>query len=176
MIAMLTRLVPRWPLFPRGGSDARARAAFVLLEVTLAVVILGLASAVFMRSFVLSLHSIRRMDISMKASLLAQAKLHSFDLFPPEEGKREGTFADDPDYGEPFKFYSWIVESEEKEIDYDDVEMEGTRRELFPITQVRLQILYDDGINRRYMPIDVTTYLSGLDPFSYQTRQSTQYF
>jgi type II secretory pathway pseudopilin PulG len=158
------------------GSPSRPSRAFVLLEVTLAVVILGISSAVFMRSFVLSMHSIRRMDISMKASLLAQAKLNSFDLFPPEEGKKEGAFADDPDYGEVFKFYFWILEAEEKEIDYDDVDTEGARRELFPLTQVRLQILYNDGVNRRYVPIDVTTYLTGLDPFSYQTRQTTQYF
>lgn len=160
----------------RGNLNPRSRLAFVLLEVTLAVVILGLSSAVFMRSFVLSMHSIRRMDISMKASLLAQAKLHSFDLFPPEEGKKEGAFADNPDYGEAFKFYYWILEAEEKEIDYDDVDMEGARRELFPLTQVRLQILYDDGVHRRYVPIDVTTYLMGLDPFSYETRLNTQYF
>lgn len=154
----------------------RSGRAFVLLEVTLAVVILGVAAAVFMRSFVQSMAATRRIEITMKATFLARALLESYDLFPPEEGKSEGRFADHPMFGPDYKEYSWVVEREDEEIVYDSLVTEGLRRKLVPYQRVHLEIVYDNGRDRRFVPVEIDTALMGFDPFSANTRQNTQLF
>ena len=162
------------------GASSRisrtTRRAFVLLEVTAAVVILGIASAVFMRSFIQSLHAQKRLEITLRAGFLAQSVVETLDLFPPEEGKIEGSFAEDPTFGEPYRFYSYLLETEYEEIDYEDVSLEGTKRDLFPLIKVHLRIVYDDGRNKRFVPVDLYTAVVETDPFAPAVRQQMQLF
>jgi type II secretory pathway pseudopilin PulG len=149
---------------------------FILLEVTVALVILGITAAVSLRSFVLSMHATRELEIAMRASLLAQSMLETFDLVPPPEGRAQGAFGEDPAYGAPYRYYFWKTETEELEIDYDDVSLEGLKREMVPLVQVHLEIYYDDGRNRVFRPIDLQTYVMGFDAWSEQSRRENQYF
>jgi len=155
---------------------SRRTRAFILLEVTVAVVILGIAAAVAMRSFILSMHATRELEISMRATLLAQAMMESWDLVPPEDGKTEGSFGEDPNYGPQYMYYFYRMEVEDKEIDYEDVSLEGLRREFVPLKQVHLEIYYDDQKNRQFKPLDIRTCVLGLDPFATQARQANSYF
>jgi len=161
------------PAVPR---PSRRVVAFILLEVMVAVVILGIAAAVSMRSVMLSMHATRELEISMRASLLAQAMMESWDLAPPVEGKTDGSFGEDPNYGKEYAFYFYKMEVEEKKVEYDDVSEEGTKREFVPLKKVHLEIIYDDQKNRQYRPLDIYTSVLGLDPVSPQSRQANQLF
>ncbi len=158
------------------GNFHRRAGAFVLLEVMVAVVILGIAAAVSMRSFMLSMHATRELEISMRAGLLAQAMMESWDLAPPAEGKTEGSFGEDPNYGKDYAFYFYKMEVEDDEVDYDDVSEEGIQREFVLLKKVHLEIYYDDQKNRQSRPLDIYTSVLGLDPISPQARQANQLF
>jgi len=159
------------------GTRRRAsHAGFILLEVMTAVVILGIACAVLIRSFIQSMHASRQVEITLRAGMLAQAVVETLDLFPPEEGKISGSFGEDPTFGAPYQYYFYEMETEVDTIDYKDVEMEGMRRDFVPLRTVRLRIIYDDGRNRRFVPIDLKTCVIEDDPFSPATRRNYQLF
>lgn len=158
-----------------GRANRRPR-AFILLEVTVALVILGIAAAVSMRSFILSMHATRELEISERADLLAKAMMESWDLVPPPEGKAEGSFGKDPNYGPEYRFYFYRMDVENQDIDYLDVSNEGMRRDFVPLKKVHLEIFYDDQQNRRFRPVNLYTYCLGIDPFSAQAHQANQLF
>ena len=166
--------------FPHGASASfflsKLKRAFILLEVMVTVVILGVAAAAFMRTFLTNMHAARKMEIALRASLLAQATLERYELFPPLEGEYEGAFAEDPDFGPLYENYFWFSEIERVSIDYEEVELEGLGRDLVDLTQVHLKIIYDDGKNRRYTPVDRTTFLLEFDPFSNKARSANLLF
>ena len=98
------------------------------------------------------------------------------DLAPPAEGKTEGSFGEDPNYGKDYAFYFYKMEVEDDEVDYDDVSEEGIQREFVLLKKVHLEIYYDDQKNRQSRPLDIYTSVLGLDPISPQARQANQLF
>ncbi|MCB2154238.1 type II secretion system GspH family protein [bacterium] len=155
--------------------QSKQRPAFVLLEVMLALVILSVAMTALLRGFILSIHTIRENNIVATATLLAETLMEDYELEPPVEGQDEGFFTDDERFGEDFKNYAWEREVEESDVDYSDaprVELQDPE----PIYEMKLQIIYDDGENRRFVPIAIDTYLLETQLFSDKALEKNQLF
>src|SRR5947208_791636 len=86
---------------------------FVLLEVVISLVILGIAVATIMRSFTISMAAIRKNDVSVQAFVLAESMLQSLEVTPPQKGKLTGSFEADG-----FPNYSWEMNAKEEDIKY----------------------------------------------------------
>lgn len=67
----------------------RATTGFVLLEVLVSMVILGIAMATMMRSFTLSIAAIRNNDVTTQATVLAETLLQSLEAEPPKKGSHQ---------------------------------------------------------------------------------------
>ncbi len=149
--------------------------SFVLLEVTVALIILAVAMTGILRGFVIGLNSIRMNKIALSATLLAESMLEDFELEPPIEGRDEGEFADDDRFGEDFKNFKWRYQVKEEEVDYDDIPKDPLQ-EPEPLYELELDIIYDDGRHQPFVPVSVTTYLLDTQLFSTDALQSSQLF
>lgn len=144
----------------------RAR-AFVLLEVVLAITILGVSSFAFMRSFTQSMHAARVMEVQTQAALFARQLSEEFEYFPPEEGESVGGF------GDAYRNYSYRVTLEYEEPDYDEDNLDfDAIEQFFPMRRLIIEIIYDDGRAAPYSPITLETALVGFEPFSVQSKRS----
>lgn len=151
------------------------RRSFVLLEVLVALVILGITLTALLRGFMVGMNAMRELKIMNTASQLAESLLDDFELEPPRDGKGEGRFADDPRFGEEFANYTWEYSVEEDDIRYRDTPR-GTRQEQEPIRTLELTIRYDDGVHRQFVPIRLTTYLMETQLFTDRALQANQLF
>ena len=154
----------------------RRRRSFVLLEVTIALVILGVSMGAVLRGFMIGFYSLKEIRLIEEASLLAETMLEDYELEPPPEGDREGFFVDDPRFGEAFANYEWVRDVEEEELRYSGEVPRDPLQELEPLYRIRLEIWYDDGESRRFMPIAVETYLLDTTIFSQEAIQANQLF
>lgn len=162
--------------------------AFVLLEVMLSIVILGVAIAALMRSFTVSIAATRKAQIITTATLLAQQILEEYEVAPPQEDHMEGVFGsseDDYEYDEKalldketrqYKSYSWVVDVEEVEVEYEDIAFEGGRDELENLTMITVNIIYNDGRLKRFTPVKVQTYLTNAEKFTYSSKKENQLY
>src|SRR5690606_15633716 len=94
------------------NSALRPRAAFILLEVMVAIVIIGVAMVALMRGFIVSLDSLQRIKQNETAILLARSLMDDLILEPPPEDRLEGKFANDPRFGDAFAGWEWEMEVE----------------------------------------------------------------
>jgi type II secretion system protein I len=146
------------------GTRAK-RAGFVLLEVIVALTILGVAVAAFMRSFTLSLEAARKMEIQTQAVFFADQLMEYFEIMPPTEGEREGGFGDD------YRNYSYRVNVRYEEPEYRDVEVPDNIAELFKRRDYTLEIFYDNGrMKQPYAALRLDSSMIGFEKFSYQSR------
>lgn len=168
-----------------GGKRPRKK-GFVLLEVILSVVILGVAVAAILRSFTVSLATARRTQIVTTSCLLAQQVLEEYEVAPPQEDHAEGAFGapeDAYDYdgmvdesSPKYKNYYWVVDVEEEEIDYPDVSFEGEKEEFENLTKLTVTIIYDDGRLRRFTPVHMETYLTNTEKFTYTSKKDNMLY
>jgi hypothetical protein len=165
------------------------RRAFVLLDVILSITILSIVALTALRSFHMSLRSVRHSEIAERAAMYADAKLQEIELAVPTWERADGCFADDPFYADAEMFpdaweFSWEADVEEIEIgdgllDYPHVRM--ARRDedqTHPLTQVRLQVFHDDGpggMSRR-MVVELETFLLGAERFTNQARRLNELY
>lgn len=159
----------------RKTPSPRRRASFVLLEVTLAMMILSVVMLVSLRGFITSIGAIRELRLSMTATLLAESLLDDFELEPPSRGRGEGSFGDDERFGEPFENFTYTYTVDVIQNRYD-----GIPRRLFqdpePLYEMTLEIWYDDGRFRRFRPFQTKTYLLDTQLFSDEAIVENQLF
>lgn len=150
----------------RGRRRSRA---FVLLEVIVAMAILGVAVAAFMRSFTQSLHAAKQMEIHTQAQFFARQLLDEFEIFPPEEGETEGGF------GEDYPFYFYRVDVRYVEPDYNRrvLEVPDDVEQLFAMREITLEIFYQDArMTDPVRPVHLETAIMGLEKFSFESKRS----
>ena len=143
------------------------RRGFVLLEVLITLVILGVSTAALMRSFTLSLKAARMMEVQTQSMFFAHQLLHEFELFPPDkEGKSEGGFGDD------YRFYSYRVEVTYVTPKYEKTDGMNGIEQYFSMRQVRIEIVYNDGEKAPYVPLSLDAAITGFEKFSLDSRKS----
>jgi len=168
-----------------GSVSFRRRSAFVLLEAIISIMILGVAIAALLRSFTVSLATVRRSQIVTTSCLLGQQVLEEFEVVPPQGDHDEGKFLS-PEQGEyetdetgdrgKYRNYYWEVDIEEEEVDYPDVSFEGEIDEFETLTRIKLTIIYDDKKMKRFTPVHIETYLTNTEKFTYTSkRENKQY-
>lgn len=148
---------------------------FMLLEVLLSMVILSVMLTALLRAFILSNNSMREAKIVATASYLAETMLEDYELEPPLDGNEEGTFAEDKRFGEDYQAYSWERRVEEIEPRYREMPR-GMQRDIETMMEIRLRIIYDDGKTRRFVPMDVTTYLLDSQLFTDDALRTNQLY
>lgn len=153
----------------------RHRRSFVLLEVTLAIVILAVVMTALLRGFLLSMNSINKLRITSVAIELAESLMEDYELEPPMTGRADGRFADDVRFGEEFAAYKWRREVREVDSDYRDVPRR-TLRDPEPLYHLRLSIVYEERDGREFVPVAVETYLLSSELFSTDAMQFNQLF
>ena len=141
------------------------RRAFVLLEVIVSLAILGFAVAALMRSFYQSIATARQMEVQTQAVFLAQQLLDEFEIFTPREGITEGGF------GDGLSAYSYRVEMEYMHPKYRKVKDDDIDR-FFAQREYHLEIYYDNGKTKPFMPIALDSAVMSFEKFSFNTKQS----
>ncbi|MBN1902081.1 type II secretion system protein [Candidatus Sumerlaeota bacterium] len=159
---------------------------FILLEVILSMMILGIAIAALMRSFTTSLATVRKAQIVTTASLLAQQILEEYEVIPPQGDHAEGDFSsslEDGDFtndaqtgSDPYKYYYWVVDLEEIEVDYPDFSLKGESDEMENLTKITVSIIYNDGRLKQFTPIRVETYLTTSEKFTYDSKRENKLY
>ncbi|CAN5199347.1 hypothetical protein BH09SUM1_BH09SUM1_24380 [soil metagenome] len=156
-------------------SRLRKSRGFILLEVLIAVVIIGLAVVALMHGFIVSLDSLSRIRKNEIAIELGKSLLDDCVLEPPGEGNYEGKFSDDPRYGEAFKGWHWKLEVEAEEPDYDERPRGTLLQDLEELYPARLEISFEqDGRDETYL--ELHTILLDPELFSNEALQQNQLF
>lgn len=150
--------------------------AFVLLEVLVAVVIMGIAFAAILRGFVLALGTVAELRTHEQAILLSKGLLQDFELEPPAKGRIEGSFADDERYGPEFAEFTFEAVIEEEDIRYRERRKGSVRSELEPVYVLDLRILHTPSRKPRRSILHLRTVLLEPTVFSQQALQSNQLF
>jgi len=149
----------------------RHRRGFALMEVIVALTILGIAIATIMRSFTLSMAAIRKNDVSTQAFVLAESLLQTLEPMPPGKGTTSGSFEEDG-----YKYYFWEMKVEEEEIKYRNLKTANRITNLRGYKQVNLSIIYDDGRNKRQVPVSVDLVFPPVERFSYESKFMNELF
>ncbi len=119
------------------------RQAFMLLEVIVALVILGISVAAIMRSFTVSMKGIRRNDVVTRACVLAEGFLQDLELEPEKARTSRGTFEEDG-----YPEYSWELTVEEEEIRYRHLQTKVKARDLRSLRHATLFVYYHNASMR----------------------------
>jgi type II secretory pathway pseudopilin PulG len=136
-----------------------------------ALVILGIAIATLMRSFTISLAAIRKNDVSVQATVLADSMLQNLEVTPPGKGRKTGSFEADG-----FSSYSFEMEDKEEEIKYKHLKTASRIEGMKQLHHVNLKITYDDHRNKVQTPVAVDLILPPIERFSYQSKFLNELF
>lgn len=150
--------------------SGRRNAGFVLLEVLVSMVILGISVATLMRSFTMSLSALRTNQIVHQATVLADQLVADLELAPPTQSSAEGNFEEQ---GHP-KF-SWSMRYEEQEPRYRSATTKN-KVKLRPLRHAVVKLTYDDGRQKRWVPLSVDVYLQPIERWSYQSKFFNELF
>ncbi len=148
----------------------RANAGFVLLEVIVALVILGISIATMMRSFTLSIAAIRENDATTQATILAESALQAMEAEPPRKGKSDGSFESDG-----FGRYGYEVVSDTEKIKYR-LKTKTRVDNLRELKTVKLAVTYNDPRGKVSVPADAYLILAPLERFSYESKLRNELF
>lgn len=143
---------------------------FVLLEVLLSLMILGIAVAAFMRSFTQSLAAAKRIEVQSQAALLARKLMDQMEMTPPADGSSDG------DFGTNYPAYTYRVTMEYEEPNYGKLDGDDGIEQYYAMRQVEIEINYDDKVHTPFQALRMTTALSGFEKFTYQSKQSYMNF
>lgn len=153
------------------------RRGFMLLEVLIAVVIIGIAFVAILKGFASSLQTMSNVRLNEQAIYLAETLLDDLEVEPPAEGIYEGSFADDEvRFGETFKDFSYRIEVEEVVPRYREKAEGKPRQDLEPFHQVLLKVIHRDRRGRDRALVTLHTILMEPTLFSDQSLQSNQVF
>lgn len=160
----------RTPQRPRRFGRTRRAAGFVLLEVLVSMVILGISVATMMRSFTMSLSALRTNQIVLQATVLCDQLVQDLELAPPERSGSDGTFEEQ---GHPQ--FSWSVRYTEEEPRYRSATTKN-KVDLRPIRHATVKVYHDDGRRKRWAPVTVDVHLMPLERWSYQSKFFNELF
>lgn len=149
--------------------NPRPRRAFVLLEVLVSLMILGIAVAAIMRSFTQSLGAVRLMTVQTQAQFFAMQLMNEIEISPPYEGSSQGNF------GQEFKAYTYRIDVK-YEAPYYPLEGVKDVQRFIPLRRVVITIYYNDGIHKSSVPLNMETAIIGFEKMSQMTKQSYRYF
>jgi len=141
---------------------------FVLMEVIVSLLIIGIALSVILRSFNTCADSNIRTQIATTALFLAQKALFDVDFNSDnyKKGASEGNF------GEEYPNFYWSVTAYEYEPQYDDVTLKNDIKEIEKMKEYKIDIIYNDQKGRYFIPITLKTAFLGTERFSFQSLQS----
>ena len=151
-------------------SSRRARGGgFALVEVILALTILGIAVSALMHSFTQSFQATRVMEIQTQAAMLAQQLMEEYEVRPPQEELIEAGF------GPSYPTFWYQVRMEYVEPQYprqgrQDREIE----QYFAMRRLDITIHYRDLTDPRrdFIPLRVSTAIVGFEKYSADTKRS----
>jgi type II secretion system protein I len=106
---------------------------FVLLEVLLSLMILGIAVAAFMRSFTQSLAAAKRIEVQSQAALLARKLMDQMEMTPPADGSSDG------DFGTNYPAYTYRVTMEYEEPNYGKLDGDDGIEQYYAMRQVEIE-------------------------------------
>jgi hypothetical protein len=128
------------------------------------MIILGVAISAIMRSFTVSLASIRKSEAITTGIFLAQQLLEQYEIELPEESSIEGNFGDN------YPHFRYITHFEEIDINYKDVALESLVEDFVRPTQVTIDVYYDDERMKRFRAVQLVTYVTGVEKFDYKSK------
>jgi len=140
-----------------GAGSLMEKYSFILLEVIVSLVILSLTIATFMRSFAVSLGSIKKAEIVTQATFLANRLLDEYEI-------------------EKYPFFQWTTSVEDIEVEYKDIPLEDVVDDFEILTKITISIYYDDGRLRTFRACKVATYLTGLEKFTHESRKQNRLY
>ncbi len=144
---------------------------FALLEVILSMVILGISVATLMRSFQLSLSALKKNRVVTQATVLADQLLQDLELDPSGRTTASGTFEE-----QGYPQYSWSLRLTEEEPKYKGLRSSKNKVDMKTVRHAVIRITFDDGVSRRFTPLEVETYLLPLERWSYQSKFFNELF
>lgn len=148
----------------------RRRQGFVLIEVLVSLMILGVSLMAITRSLTQSMKAVRLIEIKTQAQFFAMQVMHEIEINQPFEGDDEGGFGDD------YKEYSFRVHVEYERPNYGRIEGAREIDRFFPMRRVTIEINYQDKTHPRFTPLTVETALVGFEKMSMPTKQSYGFF
>jgi len=148
----------------RGGGWRRSR-SFVLLEILIAVVLLGTALTAMLRCFTNGLKSVSRDRKVTQGVLLAQGLLDDYEIEAPESDHVEG------DFGPDFPGFSYTADFEWVEVKYRNIDLRLTKQEFDPLRKVTLCVYYrPSSMGKATQVVGVETYLTGIEKHATQSK------
>lgn len=144
---------------------------FVLLEVLISLTILAVTISAVLRSLMLSLAAVRRLEVQTQSAFFARQLMDHFEFEPPEEGRSEGGFGDD------YRFYSYALNVEFEEPDYDDANMHDEVERYFPMRIFVLEIFYqDERMPEPFRALRLKSAVMGFERFTEQAKNQQLLF
>lgn len=153
------------------------RGAFALLEVLVALVIIGVAFVAVLRGLFMGLRALKEVRITEQSLFLGESLLQDMEIEPPNEGVWKGRFADDEArFGKEFDAFSYEVEVREVEVRYRYKAAGTPRQELEPLYEASIRVIHDDGHGKRAVRYNIRTYLPEFTVHTDQAIQANQIF
>jgi len=150
----------------------RRRGSFVLLEVLLAVVILGATIAAIMRGFTTAMSSLERSRVLSVGTVLGQRLLEEYEIEPPREGADYGHF------GDAYPNFRWERQVEIQPVEYGSAQGTAQKEEMADMIFVHLKIIYVPASPAResYTAVEFDTALTQFERFTRESRLRTGLF
>ena len=125
---------------------ARSQAGFTLLEVLLAVVIMGVSLTTILLQFQTALHAGSISQERTNAVIYAKEKLESLKIEDElSESSQSGTFENGYEWETEVSLYEYEEEDQEEDISYEDL-----RHETY---KLRAAVKWNSGINKRQVEL-----------------------
>lgn len=144
------------------------RRSFLLLEVILSLVLLGMAAMVLMRAYTVGRGSVRKAEIISTACMLAESLVEDMD----QQGmsRKEGSF------GSSFPGYSWTVRTTEERLRYDHMKNISGVENLEPLLTHHVQVTYERGTRHAYTAVSFSYHPLRIESFSARAKYENQIF
>ena len=124
----------------------RSQAGFTLLEVLLAVVIMGVSLTTILLQFQTALHAGSISQERTNAVIYAKEKLESLKIEDElSESSQSGTFENGYEWETEVSLYEYEEEDQEEDISYEDL-----RHETY---KLRATVKWNSGINKRQIEL-----------------------
>lgn len=120
-----------------------SRAAFILLEVMLSIMIVGVTFVAILRGFIVAYDTLGKVRMNETAIHLASSLMDDLVLEPFSVGDYQGRFADDPRFGDDFAGWYWEVRVESETPRYNVRIRERLRSDLEELYFAQVIVLYD---------------------------------
>ncbi|MGC8740136.1 MAG: type IV pilus modification PilV family protein [Candidatus Sumerlaeaceae bacterium] len=150
----------------------RGNDGFLLLEVIVSLVILGIAVATIMRSFTVSMNAIRRIDITTQACVLAERFMQDLELEPGKARSGRGTFEE-----EGYPDFSWELTVQDEEVRYKNLQTKVKTRDLRSVRHALLIISYQNATMRSPTQVlELHLYLPPIERFRFDSKFYNELF